>query len=153
MWIESRKPNISRDKVNELTLYTLIHNSLESVIFELNQYMNGWISYFRLAKNKSTCRDFDSWIRRRLRCYRLRQRKRAWSIITYLVNLGVSMQNAAKLGMSGKGWWRMSLNPIINMAMPIQWFKEMGLVSLEDKITKFNSLTKTAVCDNARTVV
>ena len=29
MWIESRKPNISRDKVNELTLYTLIHNSYQ----------------------------------------------------------------------------------------------------------------------------
>lgn len=141
-----------KNKIRELTKRNR-GKSLESVIFELNQYMNGWISYFRLAKNKSTCRDFDSWIRRRLRCYRLRQRKRAWSIITYLVNLGVSMQNAAKLGMSGKGWWRMSLNPIINMAMPIQWFKEMGLVSLEDKITKFNSLTKTAVCDNARTVV
>jgi len=61
-----------------------------------------------------------------------------------LMTLGVSELNAWKLGLSSKGWWRLSLTPNINQAMPNSWFEEMGLVSLENKITRFNSLTKTA---------
>jgi hypothetical protein len=47
----------------------------------------------------------------------------------------------------------MSNNPIISMAMPNSWFEKLGLVNLENKYIRFNSLTKTAVCDNTRTVV
>jgi RNA-directed DNA polymerase len=113
--------------------------SLETVIFKLNQYLNGWISYFRMTASKSVLRDLDSWIRRKLRCYRLKQRKRAYSIYKYMVKLGVSMQNAWKLAKSSKGWWQLSHNPVINQAMPNKWFEGLGLVSLEAKIIKFQS--------------
>lgn len=110
---------------------------LEQIIVELNRYLNGWGSYFRLSSSISVFRDLDSWIRRKLRCYRLHQRKRTYSIYKHLVKLGVSVQNAWKLAKSSKGWWRLSLNPIINQAMPNEWFKELGLVNLESKILSF----------------
>lgn len=111
--------------------------SLESIIIELNRYLNGWINYFRLSASVSVFRNLDSWIRRKLRCYRLKQRKRTYPIYKYLVQLGVSVQNAWRLAKSSKGWWRLSLNPIINQAMPNVWFEKLGLVNLESKITKF----------------
>lgn len=111
--------------------------SFERIISELNRYLNGWISYFRLSASISVFRDLDSWIRRRLRCYRLKQRKRAYPIYKYLVQLGVSVQNAWKLAKSSKGWWRLSHNSIINQAMPNSWFEKLRLVNLVDKITKF----------------
>jgi len=141
-----------KNRIRELTKRNK-GTSLESIIYKLNQYLNGWISYFRLSTSKRLFENLDSWIRRRLRSYRLHQRKRGWSMVKYLMELGISMQHALQLGMSSKGWWRKSLNPIINMAMPISWFNELGLVNLESKFTKFKSLTKTAVCDNACTVV
>ena len=58
---------------------------LEHVIKELNQYLNGWISYFRLSANINVFNGLDSWIRRRLRCYRLKQRKRTYSVYKFLV--------------------------------------------------------------------
>lgn len=127
--------------------------SLETVIFKLNQYLNGWISYFRLTESPSVVRELDSWIRRRLRCYRLKQCKWAYPIAKYLMKLGVSEQNAWKLGLSGKGWWRLSLNPNINQAMPIEWFNEQKLVNLEAKLATFRSLIKTAGCEDACPVV
>jgi RNA-directed DNA polymerase len=127
--------------------------SLESIILELNRYLNGWISYFKLSASVSVFRDLDSWIRRKLRCYRLKQRKRTYSIYKYLVELGVSVQNAWNIARSSKGWWRLSLNPIINMAMSNEWFRNLGLVNMETKVTEFRNLIKTAVCDDARTVV
>jgi len=37
--------------------------------------------------------------------------------------------------------------------MSIEWFRQLGLVNLEQKIREFNSLDETAGCDNARPVV
>ena len=112
---------------------------LEHVIKELNQYLNGWISYFRLSANISVFKELDSWIRRRLRCYRLKQRKRTYSVYKFLVELGVSVENAWKLAKSSKGWWRLSLNPNIHTAMSNDWFDKCGLVSLEKKVAGYNS--------------
>ncbi|UKA03978.1 hypothetical protein IHC89_15735 [Photobacterium damselae subsp. damselae] len=42
------------------------------MITELTQYLRGWQYYFKLAIRKSIMQQLDSWIRRRLRCYRLK---------------------------------------------------------------------------------
>ena len=111
--------------------------SLEQVIKETNRYLNGWISYFRHSENMSVFKDLDSWIRRKLRCYRLKLCKRGKSLIKYLMGLGASKLQAGRLGMSSKGWWRLSLNQIINYTMPNKWFKDLGLVNLEQKVLGF----------------
>ncbi len=68
-----------RKRVRELT-YRNRGRALDKVIEELNRYLHGWLNYFRHAKARSQLGKIDSWIRRRLRCYRLKQRKRRWSI-------------------------------------------------------------------------
>lgn len=118
-----------KDKVRQLTKG---HRgiSFESVISSLNSYLPGWFQYFSQAGSISLMKELDSWIRRRLRCYRLKQRKRKWPIAKYLMSLGASKQNAWKLAKSGKSWWRKSHNPIINAAMPNSWFDKLDLFSL-----------------------
>ena len=126
-----------KNRIRELTSRNR-GRKLEHVIKELNPYLNGWISYFRLSANISVFNGLDSWIRRRLRCYRLKQRKRRYSVYKFLVELGVSVQNAWKLAKSSKGWWRLSLNPNIHTAMSNVWFDRSGLVSLEKKVASYN---------------
>ena len=125
-----------KKKIRELTKCNR-GRSLESIILKLNRYLNGWISYFRLSASINVFNKLDSWIRRKLICYRLKQRKRTCPIYKYLVQLGVYVQNACKLAMSSKGWWRLSFNPVINQAMSNKWFDNLGLVNLESKIDKF----------------
>ena len=127
-----------KNRIRELTSRNR-GRELEHVIKELNQYLNGWISYFRLSANISVFKELDSWIRRRLRCYRLKQRKRTYSVYKFLAELGVSVENAWKLAKSSKGWWRLSLNPNIHTAMSNAWFDKSGLVSLEKKVAGYNS--------------
>ena len=105
---------------------------LESVILELKPYLTGWCNYFRYGGG-STMRDLDSWIRRKLRCYRLKQRKRSYPIASWMISLGVAPKHAWSLAKSSKGWWRLSHNPIIHMAIPNSWLKERGLVSLQER--------------------
>jgi RNA-directed DNA polymerase len=107
--------------------------SLEQMIGELNSYLTGWVTYFRYAACKSHLQRLDEWIRRKLRCVRLKQRKRAKSIADFLQSLGVPEWSAWILALSGKGWWRKAGTPQANQAMSIAWFKANGLVSLAER--------------------
>ena len=107
--------------------------SLEQMIRELNSYVTGWVTYFRYAACKSHLQRLDEWIRRKLRCVRLKQRKRAKSIADFLQNLGVPEWNAWILALSGKGWWRKAGAPQAQQAMSIAWFRAQGLVSLSGR--------------------
>ena len=51
--------------------------------------------------------ELDQWIRRKLRCYRIKQRKQGRSLYTFLSKLGVPARSARVLASSGKGWWRL----------------------------------------------
>jgi RNA-directed DNA polymerase len=104
--------------------------SLGRMIAELNSFLSGWVIYFRHADCKKHLQRLDEWIRRKLRCVRLKQRKRAKPIADWLRQLGVPEWRAWLLALSGKGWWRKAGSPQANEAMTIAWFEEQGLVSL-----------------------
>lgn len=107
--------------------------SLELVISELNKKLGGWVNYFKLIDRPEQLRDLDGWIRRKVRCYRLKQRKCGRSIVTFLMSLGVSERNSRKIASSGKGWWRLSATPALHYAMSNAWFIEQGLINLEQR--------------------
>lgn len=139
-WLSVSDDSLKRmkDKVRQLTKGNR-GVSLESVINSLNEYLPGWIQYFSKAKGLSLLKELDSWIRRRLRCYRLKQRKRKWPIAKYLMMLGVNKTSAWILAKSEKSWWRKSHNPIINAAMPNTWFDKSGLFSLYNRAKALNT--------------
>ena len=107
--------------------------SLERMIGELNSYLMGWVTYFRYAACKGHLQRLDEWIRRKLRCVRLKQRKRAKPIADFLQGLGVPEWSAWIMALSGKGWWRRSGTPQAHQAMSIAWFRAQGLVSLSER--------------------
>ena len=90
----------------------------------------GWVNYFRFTAWNSQVAELDQWIRRKLRCYRIKQRKQGRSLYTFLSKLGVPARSARVLASSGKGWWRLSMSPPVSHAMNNAWFEKQGLVSL-----------------------
>jgi RNA-directed DNA polymerase len=107
--------------------------SLVQVIVELNLFLVGWVTYYRYAACGFELECLDKWIRRKLRCYRLKQRKRGRSIATFLRRLGASPLQASKLARSGKGPWRLTNTRQVKAAMSVEWFQQHGLVSLVHK--------------------
>ena len=105
--------------------------ALEQMIAQVNSFTTGWVTYFRHAACKGALRDLDEWLRRKLRCVRLKQCKRAKPTVDFLVRCGVPVWRAWLLALSGKGWWRRSGTPQANEAMTLQWFAQAGLVSLQ----------------------
>jgi RNA-directed DNA polymerase len=104
--------------------------ALERIISELNEMLRGWLNYFKLTEWPSQIKALDSWIRRKLRCYRLKQRKKTWPIAKLLINLGVPAHKAWLLARSSKGWWRLSKSIPVHHAMNNTWFEKQGLINL-----------------------
>ena len=107
--------------------------SLAQVTVELNLFLVGWINYYRYAACRFDLQCLDEWIRRKLRCYRLKQRKRGSSVFGFLRSLGISATQAGRLAGSGKGLWRLALTQQMNAALSVEWFSQQGLVSLAVK--------------------
>ena len=59
------------------------------MIQELNSYLTGWVTYFRYTECKKHLQRLDEWIRHKLRCVKLKQRKRPKPIADFLRSLGV----------------------------------------------------------------
>jgi RNA-directed DNA polymerase len=104
--------------------------SLDRTIRELNSFLTGWVTYFRYAACKSHLTELDGWVRRKLRCVRLKQCKRSKPIADFLTRLGVPAWTAWRTAKSGKGWWRLAGSPCATHAMSNQWFESLGLVNL-----------------------
>ncbi|MER9058395.1 group II intron reverse transcriptase/maturase [Mesorhizobium sp. M0910] len=104
--------------------------SLEKMIAQVSAFTTGWVTYFRHARASSVLRDLDGWVRRKLRCARLKQCKRTMAVATFLRKCGVPEWRAWRLALSGKGWWRMAGSPQAAEAMTIAWLDQQGLVSL-----------------------
>ncbi|WP_366932669.1 group II intron maturase-specific domain-containing protein [Sphingopyxis sp.] len=50
------------------------------MIAQVNAFTTGWVTHYRHAQDQYPLRQIDSWLRRKLRCVRLKQCKRTMSI-------------------------------------------------------------------------
>jgi RNA-directed DNA polymerase len=103
------------------------------MIEELNSFLRGWSAYYRLTDWQTNFADLDGWIRRKLRCVRLKQCKRYRTIVKFLCRQGVSLRKAWDAALSARGWWRKSRTPAVSQAMPNHWFRELGLINLRNR--------------------
>jgi RNA-directed DNA polymerase len=112
--------------------------SLERRVAEANRFIVGWVTYYRDARCRNTLLDLDGWLRRKLRCLRLKQCKNPSSIAGFLRKNGVRERPARQLASSGKGWWRLSNTEQAKTAMPNDWFDMIGLVRMANHHAALN---------------
>jgi RNA-directed DNA polymerase len=103
--------------------------SLEQRITKINQLLRGWTNYYKMCSCKKRLYQLDEWLRRRMRCVKLHQLKRAYPRVKFLTSQGVTPTEAWKTCKSGKGIWRLSLTPASNMGMSNEWFDELKMLS------------------------
>lgn len=108
-----------------------------SLLTTVNHLILGWSNYFRLINAwLNNFKDLDGWIRRKLRCYRLKQSGRKYSVFKFLRSLGISINKSWNVVMYSQGWWVMSNKQAVSKAMGIGWFKEQGLRSLHQEVSR-----------------
>ena len=112
--------------------------SLEAMLHELTPVLRGWLQYFRFAKIKEKLKQMEGWLRRRMKCFRLKQCKRTIGIVRFLRSLRVEEELAWKTALSGKGWWRLSNSPASNIGMNNLWFEKLGYYSLVENYQRLH---------------
>jgi RNA-directed DNA polymerase len=111
--------------------------TIGKMVGELNSYLTGWVAYFRLAKCKTLLHELEGWIRRKLRCVRLKQLKRTRTIAVFLQRRGVFHRHAWMTASSGKGWWHLAACPAVNIAMNQTWIESLGLANLRQQYDRY----------------
>lgn len=120
-----------KDRIREITRRNR-GNKFEQLIKELNAVIIGWSNYFYLANQwLKSFRDIDGWIRRKLRCYRLKQCGRKYTIVKFLLSFNIPLNTCWNVAMYSQGWWKMSIKTAVGKAMNPLWFSQMGLQSLQ----------------------
>lgn len=101
-----------------------------TIIGQINRIIQGWAVYFRCCNTwLSKLRVLDGWIRKRLRCYALKQHQRRYPTYRYLRSLDV-VENYAWYAVMYRSWWPMANYRPVMQAMGIHWFAHQGLRSL-----------------------
>jgi len=137
-----------KDKIRKITKRNR-GRSFDQIINELIPVLRGWLQYFQYGRCHRLLQNLDAWIRRKLRCYRVKQCKRTLTLQRFLVSLGVEKWQSWILALSGTGYWRKSKCPQAQQAMGIRWFEEQGLYNLTLNYERLTNLKKppcTKVC-------
>lgn len=129
LWVSRKSKSRVTDKLKGMTKRNR-GRKFEQIIGEINLYLGGWLAYYKLASAKRWLTETEQWLRRRLRCYRLKQCKRAYPMAKFLMSLGASEFAAWETAGCRKGWYRKSLTGGAHIAMGNGWFREMGLIPL-----------------------
>jgi RNA-directed DNA polymerase len=106
---------------------------MEVRIEMLNRYLTGWCGYFALADTPSKFKEFDEWIRRRLRMCKWKQWKKPKTRVRKLTGLGVPDNKAHEWGNSRKKYWRIACSPILHKTLDNSYWSQRGLRSLYDR--------------------
>ncbi|MDD4438853.1 MAG: reverse transcriptase domain-containing protein [Tissierellia bacterium] len=126
-----------KDKVRDITKRNR-GVKFEQIIAELSPILRGWLNYFYHARCKKLLKNLDSWIRRKLRCYRLKQCKRVITLQQFMKGNGVETWQSWILALSGKGLWCKSGCPQAHPALSNKWFSDVGLYNLSLNYDRLN---------------
>ena len=141
--ISAKKLSAFKQRVSEIFRRNL-GRSMDSRFAEFRSYARGWLSYFSLEQLKTTLRDLDKWLRRRVRACYWQQWRKSKTRLAKLRSLGVSSVVARGSAMSGKGPWRLSRTTAVQRTLTIEYLTQAGLFNLEKYWEKFASSRRTA---------
>jgi group II intron reverse transcriptase/maturase len=119
-----------KDKVRNLTKR---NNPLSmfQLIQALNEYLRGWANYFKIQEFKTIFRDFDSWIRSRLRSSQLKKWKKPSKFQRMMIRAGYKPEDAHKVWVKMNRWQSVNRQEV-RYVMKLSWFRTQKLVFLHD---------------------
>jgi len=95
----------AKDKLRALTKRNRGIN-VRQVMAEVKRYMQGWLNYYGMAEMKNTLKEWDGWLRRRLRMYIWKQWKETSTKYRNLRKLGIPDKYARMAAGCRMGYWR-----------------------------------------------
>ena len=118
----------ARARLKKLTSRSQGRDARE-VMEDVKIYIRGWLGYFRIASIKMTMRNWDGWLRRRLRMYIWKQWKVPKARIRNLMKLGIPKYYARKWGYI-KAYWNVAGSPVLTCSITNERLAQAGYCSI-----------------------
>jgi len=119
-----------KQRIREITSRNRGHK-IQTVIDELEQYIRGWLNYYKLSSTYKEVLALAAWVRRRVRLYYWKQWKQPRTRRRHLLALGADPNTVHMATRSRKGYWRMSQNEIVRYALNNRWLDEQGVPDMK----------------------
>ncbi len=109
--------------------------SMYQIIQDLNEYLRGWFSYFKIQEFVQIFKLLDGWIRSRLRSMQLKKWKNPRKFQRMMIKTGYKPYEAQKVWMKMNKWQSVNRKEA-RFVMNLSWFKGQGLYFLHVKKQK-----------------
>ena len=106
--------------------------SMRQRLDEVDSYVVGWFHYFKYGLLYKEVRDWDSWIRRRVRLCYWKQWKEPSKRRRMLHARGIRDDRIKLASASRRSYWCMSANGVVQNALTNKWLQEQGIPSLAE---------------------
>lgn len=127
--VHSKSVEKMKNKLRELTDRNNAWSN-EYRIQKLQQFIRGWVNYFKLADMKKLMKETDEWLRHRIRAIYWKQWKKVRTRIRKLRSLNLPKSVVVELANCRKGTWRSAL--ALNQALTNKVIASLGYMSLTD---------------------
>ncbi len=105
--------------------------SMYQIIHDLNQYLRGWVGYYRVQEFRQAFRESDACIRGRLRSMQLKKWKKPKKFQRMMIRVGYPVNEAKRTWIKMTKWQSVSRRPV-RFVLNLNWFRRQGLLFLDD---------------------
>jgi len=121
----------AKDRLRKLTKRNRGVN-VRQVMAEVKRYMQGWLNYYGMAEMKNTLKEWDGWLRRRLRAYIWKQWKKPRTKYRNLLKLGIPKKYAEWTARSRRGYWFVAGTTSVSRAISNERLVQAGYFDLSE---------------------
>jgi hypothetical protein len=105
--------------------------SMGQITHHLNQYLRGWVGYYRVQEFRRAFRELDEFIRSRLRSMQLKKWKKPRKFQRMMIRAGYQVDEARRTWVKMEKWQSVSRRPV-RFTLNLKWFRRQGLLFLDD---------------------
>jgi group II intron reverse transcriptase/maturase len=109
--------------------------SMYQIIHDLNEYLRGWVGYYRVQEFRKVFRELDEFIRSRLRSMQLKKWKKPRKFQRMMIRAGYPVDEARRTWIKMNKWQSVMRRPV-RFVLNLKWFRRQGLLFLDDFTSK-----------------
>ena len=101
------------------------------VIRNLNEYLEGWIGYYRIQEFQKIFKELDEFIRNRLRSMQLKKWKNPRKFQRMMIRAGYPADEARRTWVKMNRWQSVTRQPV-RFVLNLEWFRRQRLLFLHN---------------------
>lgn len=124
-----------KQKIKEITRKTKPFSFGER-IQKINEFMRGWVNYYKYANVSTKLTELDGWVRNRLRYCIWKDWKKPNKRMRSFIRLGISQGQAYAWSRSRMGGWAIAQSPMMRTTVTVERLRRKGYISFSQQFKK-----------------